>query len=366
MHPGPSATNPHAGSRGRIRPSWRVSRSTPPTFQTRYSWLLSRRRVKTILSAIGDTAISFSNGVTHSTGPHPDHASFLLQSAVPTVVSRSTNEVWHWFAKSLDGHAFVSPISIATNGPGVAYSILDEPVAPWTDDHLSNTNVWVSALDFVTKTNACQGSSSKEVALSSLTQYLFGKLGLRYELSSGGSSFTKFTAADWRTVGASRPLFSATEYMNNVSSGSAGSLSPVSSVNCYDQAAALSTFGTVIGIDVRYRYLIPFGYINLTNLVGWGSCNNPIPGSCGNTNLVVGADDIYPNRSYFGNHAFCSFSGMVFDACAGPALGDLSVAQYLETTIDHSSSTASAHSETNSLICGVGKTPFWGFIKRLE
>ena len=275
-----------------------------------------------------------------------------FELAWKAVVSNETEVVTNTLGKT-DGHVF--------------YTILDEPKLPWTDSEIANTNVWVSALEFVMETNACFGASSKEMALSELTQYLFGKLGLHYDLSSGGPSFTDFTAADWRVVGGSRPIFSATRYMSNVSSGSTGSTTPALSVNCYDQAAALTTFGTMMGIDVHYRFLLPFGYINLTNLVGWGLCNNPIPGSCRNPNLIVGADDIFPNRSLFGNHAFCSYSGMAFDACAGPALGSLSVADYLEAAIDHSSSTTgSMYSETNSLICGVGKTPNLGFIKKLE
>ena len=366
----------HAAAPTRDEPACWIA-GTRPTVMARFevrpadirSAALSAFGFSPIFSWIGETAVAFSNGVTKASGPspHPDYAAFAFALDVPSVVSRSTNELWHWSATSVNGHELPSSVYIATNGPSVAYSILGAPVAPWTDAELANTNVWVSSLEFVTKTNACSGASSKEMALSELTQYLFGKLGLHYDLSSGGPSFTDFTAADWYVVGGSRPIFSATRYMNNVSSGSAGITAPASSVNCYDQAAALTTFGTMMGIDVRYRFLLPFGYINLTNLVGWGLCNNPIPGSCRNPNLIVGADDTFPNRSLFGNHAFCSYSGMAFDACAGPALGSLSVADYLEAAIDHSSSTTgSMYSETNSSICGVGKTPNLGFIKKLE
>lgn len=33
----------------------------------------------------------------------------------------------------------------------------------------------------------------------------------------------------------------------------------------------------------------------------------------------MGNDNTVPNRTGFGNHAFASYGGMVYDACAGPA-----------------------------------------------
>ena len=41
-------------------------------------------------------------------------------------------------------------------------------------------------------------------------------------------------------------------------------------------------------------------------------------------------------RTGFGNHAFAAFNGYVFDACAGPALGTQTEAQYISDTIDTS------------------------------
>ena len=92
-----------------------------------------------------------SNGVTRAgTGTNSvPFASFSLASAVPAVVSRSTNEVWRWSATVVDGHPFAAPVSVATNGPGVAYSILDEPQFPWTDSSVTDRNVWISELDFL-------------------------------------------------------------------------------------------------------------------------------------------------------------------------------------------------------------------------
>ena len=60
---------------------------------------------------------------------------------------------------------------------------------------------------------------------------------------------------------------------------------------------------------------------------------------CSRTNAVEGVDD--HERSFFGNHMFVQRNGMVFDACAGPNLGNLSIQQYLASSIDIS--TVSEH-----------------------
>ena len=106
---------------------------------------------------------------------------------------------------------------------------------------------------------------------------------------------------------------------------------PGNVINCYDQAAAVCSFGTLLGIDVEYKYLRPFGYINTINIVGRGNSNNPFYGYY-NTSKMIGVDD--SSRSGFGNHAFAVFNGYVFDACAGPALGTQTEAQYMSDTID--------------------------------
>ena len=104
-------------------------------------------------------------------------------------------------------------------------------------------------------------------------------------------------------------------------------------VNCYDQAAAVCTFATLFGIDVQYKFMEPFGYINTTDLVGldYDNCNNPFFRNNLANKLV--APDL-PTRSGFKNHAFAVFRGYVFDACAGPALGTQTEAQYVADVID--------------------------------
>ena len=125
-----------------------------------------------------------------------------------------------------------------------------------------------------------------------------------------------------------------TDYMAKSSNKYA---TPGNVVNCYDQATAVCSFGCLLGIDVQYNFMDPFGCINTLNLVGVGSCNNPFYGR-NNTSAVVA-----PNspRSGFGNHAFAVFNGYVFDACAAPIspvplalVGTQTTAQYIAGAID--------------------------------
>lgn len=43
----------------------------------------------------------------------------------------------------------------------------------------------------------------------------------------------------------------------------------------YDQAGALVVLGRLLGINVEYKYMTRFGYINPTALVDISPCNNP-------------------------------------------------------------------------------------------
>lgn len=108
-------------------------------------------------------------------------------------------------------------------------------------------------------------------------------------------------------------------------------------VNCYDQASGVCSFGTLLGIDVTYRFMNPFGYINTVNLVGEGNCNNPFYGNPGITGgKITGSDQVEPVRAAFGNHAFAKYGVDIYDACAGPHTGTRTEAQYVSDTVDTS------------------------------
>jgi len=106
-------------------------------------------------------------------------------------------------------------------------------------------------------------------------------------------------------------------------------------VNCYDQAGAICALGCLLGVNVDYRYMSPFGYINTIEIVGIGSSNNPLFENPGNTGgIVTGEDDIWPIRFPFGNHAFTNYQGYIYDATAGANVGSRSESQYVMDTID--------------------------------
>ena len=94
----------------------------------------------------------------------------------------------------------------------------------------------------------------------------------------------------------------------------------------------------------------PFGYIQKTDLVGWGDCNNPFPNNiselCLSTNGIT--DNVIsstPARKPFSNHAFVADGGgSILDSCAGPHLGNESYLDYCTTSIDISSDAESAES----------------------
>jgi hypothetical protein len=112
-------------------------------------------------------------------------------------------------------------------------------------------------------------------------------------------------------------------------------------VNCYDQAATVQTMCGAIGIEVKFVFMEPFGYINGTHLVGWiGLCNNPFPGAPGigrrlpTFSYLEKKNLDNPIRSYFCNHAFAELDGKILDACAGPHQGTETTADYIREAID--------------------------------
>jgi hypothetical protein len=202
------------------------------------------------------------------------------------------------------------------------FVILDEPI-----DVYKPKGVWVEVLRFLFNTVGVNNIDKFEKAASTITHYFHSNHGLTYDTEAGDRHFV---TVNWAT--ASLELFEITNYMNKT-----GNI-----VNCYDQAASVQVFCGAIGIKVDWLYCNPFGFIKMTNLVGVGPCNNPFYMAKDNntglfifTNLPVVPDND-PNRSEFGNHAFCGYDGnnKVFDACAKPHLGEENREDYLKSSID--------------------------------
>ena len=183
----------------------------------------------------------------------------------------------------------------------------------WLQKEFGPSNVWVSALEFVI-TNACEGKTTKHTALSAIPTFLFSSNSLTYDTTNGRAHFI---------VGSS---FDLTRY---ISPNGGNRL-----VNCYDQAHGVAFLGATLGIDSTISVMDPFGYLNPVPIVGIGICNNPFFSSPDATVRNQYCDENDSDREYFIRHCFVLRGGFVFDACAGPEIGTNTLASYVSTVVD--------------------------------
>ena len=242
-------------------------------------------------------------------------------------------------------HATIfSSTPLASTGPHTVYMIFEAPRTPWDNAYNNGdnkANAWVTALDFAINTASAKDKTTANTALSAITQYLHSGHGLTYDTDGGSPGY----ASSSRWVN-----FDLSGYI--VKSSTAVTNRPGNVVNCYDQAAAVSVFGRCLGVNVTYSFMNPFGYINQVNLVGEGNCNNPFHPFT-TSGKIANDNDVMPKRSSFGNHAFATFGGYVFDACAGPETGTRTEAQYISTVIDTSTTTeANAAGSLSDIVSG--------------
>jgi hypothetical protein len=205
------------------------------------------------------------------------------------------------------------------------FFLFAKPEAPWT-----STPVWQSALEFIFLQTGVRGSEPKE-AVKKITQYCHTAHKRVYDVVEGRPHFSSPYAAHG-SMNLSGYLKVNADPKDNT-------------VCCYDQAMAVVTLSAAVGIAADYVYMDPFGFITTTNLVGIGPCNNPFFMSTLATAVRVpvvaqGSPTAYQvvppavGRTAFGNHAFVRFTGMIYDACAGPHLGSEDPNGYAANAID--------------------------------
>lgn len=202
-----------------------------------------------------------------------------------------------------------APISLSLGSALVeVYFVLAKPGdRPYPD------GVWSEVLRFLCGKVGVAGEKNPDAAAAAVTTYCHSKHGLRYDTDNGASKYG---------VGPHGGPLRLLGYLKR----------DRASCNCYDQAAAVQALSQALGVSVGWRYLSPFGYINPTNLVGVGQCNNPFFGA-DDTKKLVPAES--PDRTAFGNHAFADVSGgNVLDGCAGPHTGSETPQQYVTASID--------------------------------
>lgn len=202
------------------------------------------------------------------------------------------------------------------------FFILDKPKPLYKAN-----GVWTEVLRFLFQKVNIGGTDSDEKAGAKITEYVHSRHGLEYNTGEkptpkgpGSAIYTELSIG-------SVNLFRLTKYINKT-------LGKI--VNCFDQASAVQALCSAIGISIQWLFCKPFGFINTTNLVGVGMCNNPFyPVSGGNK-----IEKIDSNRLPFGCHAFCGIAikkqDNVLDACAGPHLGNENWKKYLDVSIDRS------------------------------
>lgn len=188
------------------------------------------------------------------------------------------------------------------------FTVLDQPASFYS----AREGVWTEALRFLCERAGAAGKSTASEACRAIAEYCHGSHGLRYD-TNGGRSFYG--------VDGHGGVFQLGSYLQAASAV----------VNCYDQAGAVQALAGAVGAPTEWYFLSPFGYINPTNLIGIGNCNNPFYTMTGSA-PVVAADD--PRRTSFGNHAFCGLASKVLDACAGPHVATETKAQYVTASID--------------------------------
>ena len=221
---------------------------------------------------------------------------FQISGTAPGSIRRF-DQRWQWYASKIDGASAPEvPIGQSLNR---VYVLVAQPKAPWGSS--APTDVWSEALDY-----ACYwayGESTPAGAAGELAKDLFLGVGAKYDTVSGDSKYFSFNL---------------TGFLQNIPN--------VGTVNCYDMAHALVTFGTAVGCELRYDYRDPFGYLNCIYAVGKGWANNPFYDKPIYSPLPVlpgdaTADASGKSRSSFANHAFANLAvpgssvGKIFDAC---------------------------------------------------
>jgi hypothetical protein len=224
-------------------------------------------------------------------------------------------DYWDWTV--VDG---AENLFMEKTGPHLVYTVLGVPGSPWTQTQGDPQNPWITALDFAIDQSKCnmQNATSAAAASSAAGTYLFNSYGLVYDIYRGSPTYGS----------SSFFYYNLTGYITK---------SQGNQVNCYDQAGSLMLLTSLMGGSAEYLFMGPYGYLNLTNLIGRGQCNNPFYGSRSAPYNVPVVHQDSAARSWFGNHAFVRLNGStgtIYDDCGGPYLGSGNAQAFINATID--------------------------------
>jgi uncharacterized protein YneR len=242
------------------------------------------------LGRILHKTIHFTNGTSGT-------VSFKVIGVTPKRI-RDFVQMWNWYIKDINGES--SNYTYINGSANKVFILLQHPQLPWTTS--GQTETWVEVIEKA----SWWASGEKNVvgAATKISKHLFINAGGLYD-TDWGMPFYPYSF-DFTT-------FDVTNFLAN--------LPNVGLVNCYDMGKSLVTFSNSIGCGLSYTYTEPFGYLNCINAIGRGWTNNPFftnPDPQYNFSrepIVPGDWSWDEGRSWFGNHAFGTMNGIVFDAC---------------------------------------------------
>jgi len=320
----------------------------------------------TLFAGVAETTVAFSGGVSN-----PEYFEMAFDANTPNKIRKDVGHL-NWSATEVNGAAMAA-CQFATTGTHTFYTVLDYPRSPWYDT--DKQHPWLDALEFTimgtpggtitldkTSLTGATGAAAAVVTFLNRNGY-----GLVYDTKQGGSKYLgglkirggtcTDTTVDGTQVTGIDAEVEFTKFMSKTNG---------SSVNCHDCALTSIAMTTLMGGEVRYAYMAPFGYIYKTFLVGRGDCNNPFPkagrgvidmlcvgtGPGCDTNVANCVSDcVHPKRRAYGNHGFALLGGNVLDGCVGPHVANETPAVYTNASIDTTTAGESARAGTATNIC---------------
>ena len=158
------------------------------------------------------TRISFTNGVSN-----PEYVTLPLAGPTPAAVRKSA-DVWQWSMGAFNGDGRPAVV-IGTSGVHTVYTVLAEPVAPWTNAAASAHAPWSSVLELACGWAA--GASNAAGVIAALTPHAYAGFGKVYDGSQSHSIGT-------------------TCYLSAMLADSV--------VDCQDMSAVIQLFSAVLGV----------------------------------------------------------------------------------------------------------------------
>jgi hypothetical protein len=243
----------------------------------------------TVVSGTGIGQVS--EGFVAACDLNTNAVTLYLSGTIPASVGKRTF-TWKWEATALPINSPYCPITCeSVNTEHTFYTLLAIPQAPLVTP-------WTDVLDY-----ACawaDGQSTASGTMQKVVEGLYNRPEFKYHINGGASRYTGSTTKN----------FNLTLMLSDFGSSDIN-------VNCYDMGKSVNLYSNALGCNSDYVYTNPFGYLNCIKPIGRSWTNNPfyVFLSSPYNVPIVGEDLSDPNRTSFGNHAFCMLGNIIYDAC---------------------------------------------------